>query len=272
MGIVRNLAKSYKEHDCFTLAANISFFAILSLIPLVMIAMSVAGYVLGSSQGLFNQIISTVTDVLPHGQDELTANLDKIISGRSKIGGVGLVFLLFSASLLFTSIEHALNKIFESVKKRNFFHSRLISILLVFAVIFILFLPGMISLFQAVLAEYHISIPLKTIVTSRIFFIILMILSFVGAVMVIPREDVKFKYAVVGGIFFAAGLGIAKFIFKWYLTYSFDRFNVVYGSLAVLVMSVLWIYYLATVLLISSELVAVLQRRYGEKTPTLVGA
>jgi len=266
MGIARNLFKSYREHDCFMLAASISFFAMLSLIPLIMIATSAAGFVLGSSQGLFSQIISTITDVLPSGQDELTSGLEKIISGKSKIGGVGIGILFLSASLLFGSIERALNRIFESVKRRNFFHSRLISILLVFVVIFILSLPGMVSLFQAVLVKYNISIPLKAIVTSKISFIIFMIMSFVGAVMFIPREDVKFKYAVIGGVFFAAGLGIAKFIFKWYLVYSFDKLNLIYGSLGILVMSILWIYYLAAVLLLSSELVAVLQRRYGCQT------
>ena len=82
MKIIRDLLKSYKDHDCFSLAANISFFALLSLIPLLMMAMSVAGFVLGGSEDLFHRIITMITDVLPRGQEELAANLNAIVSNR----------------------------------------------------------------------------------------------------------------------------------------------------------------------------------------------
>lgn len=263
MNIIRDLFKSYKEHDCLSLAANISFFAILSVIPLLMITMSVAGFVLGGTQGLFDQIVSTLTSVLPKGQDELAANLQAIISGRSQIGGIGILFLLFIASLLFSSVEHALDRIFQSVKKRNFFHSRLFSVLLMFGVISILFLPTMVGFFESALVRFNIPIPLGDVATNKMFFTAMMVASFVAAVIIIPNHDVKFKFAIAGGIFFAVGVGLAKFLFRFYIAHSFDRYNIIYGSLTVLVVTILWIYYLANVFLISSELVAVLQRRYS---------
>jgi len=264
MGIVRNLAKSYRDHDCLSLAANISFFAILSTIPLLMILTSAAGYLLGHSEDLFRQIISTVTDILPQGQDELVSSLDKIIAGKSRMGGIGIVALLLIASLLFSSIEHALDRIFQTVKKRNFLHSRLLSIILVFGIMSVIFLPTAITLFQGFLTKAGITIPLGYVATNKIFFVVLMILSFIAGVMIIPNHNVQLRFAIIGGVFFAAGIGIAKFIFRLYLAHSFGRYNIIYGSLAVLVVSVIWIYYLANILLISSELVAVLQRRYAE--------
>ena len=263
MGVIRDLAKSYKEHDCFSLATNIAFFAFLSVIPILMITTSLAGFVLGSSENLVNQIVSALTTVLPKGQDELAANLNNIIARRSGIGGAGVIFLLFVASLLFSSIEHAFDKIFQSVKKRNFLHSKILSILVVFGAIFILFLPAIINLFQTALASFNISIPLRNIAANHAFLVGLLIGSFIAAIKIIPNHDVKLGYAVSGGVFFAAGIEVAKFIFKWYVAGSFDWYNVVYGSLTMLVIIILWIYYLANVLLISAELVAVLQRRYS---------
>lgn len=264
MNIIYSLAKSYKEHDCFNLAANISFFAILSLIPLLMIVVSAAGFVIGSSEELFSQIVSAVTDVLPKGKNELAASLNSIIYGRSSVGGIGIVFLLFIASLLFSSVEHALDKIFQSVKRRNFFHSRLLSVLLVFGVISVLFLPAAIGVFQAVLARFSVSVPLSGLASDKIFLGFLMIASFVAAVMIIPSHKVQFRFAVAGSIFFAVCVGAARFLFRLYIAYSFDRYNVIYGSLTVLVVAVIWIYYLANIFLLSSELVAVLQRRYSK--------
>ena len=133
----------------------------------------------------------------------------------------------------------------------------------------------MVAIFQSALAHFSITIPLGKIVTGRVFFGVMMIVSFVAAVMIIPNEDVKFKYALVGGLFFAVALGIAKFLFKLYVTHFFYRYNLIYGSLTILVVPVLWIYYLANILLLSSELVNVLQKRangYGERASDLLRA
>ena len=272
MKIVRDLFKSYKDHDCFSLAANISFFALLSLIPLLMIATSVAGYVLGGTEGLFNQVVTAFTDILPRGQEQFSANLNAIVSNKSRIGWVGVGFLLFIASLLFSSIEHAFDRIFQSVKSRNFFHSRLISVLLVFGVTFILFLPTMIGFFKATLAKFSIHVPLSSLATNKAFFVVMLIASFVVAVIIMPNRDVKFRWAVIGGVFFAVGVGIAKCLFRWYIATAFDRYNIIYGSLTALVVTIIWIYYLANVLLLSSELVAVLQRRYAWKSNGVNGS
>lgn len=263
MNIIRDLARSFKEHDCLSLAANISFFAVLSLIPLLMITMSVAGYVLGHSQDLFNQIVLTITDVLPQGREQLIANLKHIVAGRSQVGGFGILILLFIASLLFTSVEHALDRIFQSVKKRNFFHSRLLSVLIMFGAIAFLFLPTMVGIFQSFLYEFNITVPLTSLVTSKFFFMGMMVVIFTLAVVIIPNHDVKFKYALIGGAFFAVGLGIAKLLFRFYVSHAFDRYNLIYGSLTVLVVSIIWLYYIANILLLASELVAVIQRRYN---------
>lgn len=228
-----------------------------------MITMSVTGFVLGSSHELFNSIVSAVTDILPSGKEELSQNLNNIVSGRSRLGGVGVVFLLFIASLLFSSVEHALDRIFQSVKKRNFFHSRLISVLLVFGVTFFLFTPTVVDLFQTGLEQFNINVPLGDLATNRMFFAGMLVVAFVLVVKVIPNHNVQIRYAVVGGIFFALGMAAAKFIFRWYVAQAFDRYNVIYGSLTVLVVTVVWIYYIANILLLSSEIAAVLQRRYG---------
>lgn len=263
MNIIKELLKSYKEHDGFSLAANISFFSILSLIPLLMITMSIAGYVLGGSTGLFNEVVSALTDILPRGGNEFAANLNNIVEGRSKVGGIGVAVLLFIASFLFSSVEHAMDRIFQSVKKRNFFHSRLVAVLLVFGFVFVLFFPTMIQFFEAALAKFHITIPLSNIATGKMFMVSMAALSFVGAVVIIPNHRVFFRYAFIGGVFFAGGVVLARYVFRLYIVHSFDRYNLIYGSLTVLIVTVIWIYYLANILLLSSELVAVLQRRYS---------
>ncbi len=262
MNIIKSLFSSYRDHELNSLAANISFFAILSIIPLLMITTSVAGFVLGGSETLVGEIIESVTSILPKGGNQLARSLNGIIAVKSGLGWTGIFALLFASTLLFSSIEKSLDKVFEAEKRRNYFHSKLIAVLFLFVVAILFFLPTMVHFFETALMHYHIGVPLSAIAKSRFFFGILSMISFIAAVIIIPNHHVQFRFAAAGGVLFAVGLVVAKLVFTWYIAHSFNRYSIVYGSLAVLVVTVLWIYYLANVLLVASEFVAVLQRRY----------
>jgi membrane protein len=80
-------------------------------------------------------------------------------------------------------------------------------------------------------------------------------------IVVVPNRKVFIRYAVVGGVFFAVGLIVAKFIFSTYVSYAINRYNLIYGSLTAAVIYVLWIYYLAALMLLSAEIVATIQER-----------
>jgi membrane protein len=70
---------------------------------------------------------------------------------------------------------------------------------------------------------------------------------------------VYIRYAMVGGVIFSVGIGVAKFLFSWYLGFAMTRYNVIYGSLTAVILTVVWIYYMSVVLLFSAEIVSELQ-------------
>ncbi|MBI4126723.1 MAG: YihY/virulence factor BrkB family protein, partial [Deltaproteobacteria bacterium] len=68
-------------------------------------------------------------------------------------------------------------------------------------------------------------------------------------------------YAAIGGVIFAGGIALAKFLFRWYMVVAFTRYNIIYGSLTAVVLFVVWIYYVSVILLMATEAAAVLQGR-----------
>ena len=260
-GIATEIFHAFFRHECMSRAASISFYALLAVIPLVMIMASIAGFFLGSSAEVIEQIVGGVMEVVPAGREIFLANLHSLLGQRSELSFYGTILLLFIATILVTNIEAALNTVFQSASSRNILHSHLLGVVLIFFISLIFFLPTMVQILAGLLQRYGFAFPFIDFFQAKVFFVLMAFLSYVVTTVVIPNNKVYLRYALVGGLLFAVGISVAKYIFRWYLLVALSRYNVIYGSLTAVVLSVLWIYYMAVVMLAASEVVAVLQVR-----------
>lgn len=265
MKTVFSILRSYLRHDGFYLASHISFCALLSMIPLLLIVFSVAGFALGTSHDVYRQLVSGITDFLPQAEDFLVQNLREVVIQRHFSGIFGVFLLIFFATLLFGAIERALDRIFEAEKSRNFLHSRLIAIILIIFISLFFFLPTVADIFTRSLNRFGFHFPLGEWIRGGAFFFLFAYVAFVLVVVVIPHRQVRVRYAAFGGLIFALGIIIAKQIFRWYMLRAFDQYNVIYGSVTAFVLLLLWIYYCSNILLFSSEIVAFFQHRFARR-------
>lgn len=249
------------KKNIFDLAAQISFYALLSLIPLVMLMASLTGFILGNTQGVVEEMARGILDVIPLVQEEFTANVRSLLEQRHSLGIVGIFFLLSIATMLVASIERAFDTIFQSVHRRNFFHSRLVGILLIFTISLLFFVPTMAEILEGALSRFGFHFPLIAMVQGKAYFLLVSFLSYVVTALVIPNHKVFLRYAACGGVIFAGGIALAKFLFRWYMVVAFTRYNIIYGSLTAVVLFVVWIYYVSVILLMATEAAAVLQLR-----------
>lgn len=259
MRVIGRIIKTFFDDDCFSMAANIAFCAILSVVPMTMIMVSIAGYFLGSSSDVFQEIVNGLAGALPLGKEEFVANMRSLMEQRSSLGIVGVIFLVFIATILVGSIERAFDTVFRSVKRRNFFHSRLIGIALIFGITLLFFIPTMVRILEGLLDRYGFYFPLSGLLTTDVFFFIVAFLAFVVGTVVIPNQKVFARYAAIGGIVFASGIGVAKLIFGWYMGIALTRYNVIYGSFTAIILFIIWTYYLAVILLLAAEVSAQIQ-------------
>jgi membrane protein len=104
-------ATRYTERHGDHYAAAITFFSILSLVPLIMIAFSVAGYVLFLRPDLLDQLREAIGDNLPA---ELSTTVDPIIDQaidqRNTVAGVGLLIALYTGVAWMTNLREALSE------------------------------------------------------------------------------------------------------------------------------------------------------------------
>ncbi len=260
-------AVEFYRDDGFNLAAGLSFFAIVSVIPITLIVISIVGHYIGQSDQLFAEISAWVLATLPQVQPDFIDFLRQLVNRKLASGWVGIIFLFFVASFLFANIEHLLDKVLKSERKRNFWHSAILSIasigitaVVLFALVFLKVLTQYFERHGAVMSEYALIQGSASYFIAH-FLVFLLLLRFA------PNELMRGRNIVVGGLVFGLLTVLASHLFRWYMGIALERYHFIYGSLTVLVLLVVWIYYLSVIFVFCGELVNALQKLFPQAAP-----
>lgn len=268
MYILRSLGKSisnFFKDECFYLAAILSYFLIVSIVPLSLLIVSLFGYILGENLEVYQFTLSRLISAFPAVTNGITAELENIITYK----GISMVTLFIYGFLslgLFYSMEHAMNIIFKVPKKRHFLLSLFWIIFIVTLLIAFLFLSFTLSSFADVFRRYHISIfgieiGYKASIFVRYIVPFLLVLSvFTTIYTVMPRVKVPLKDAFLGALFVTILWEVAKHFFTWYVK-NVIHFGTIYGSLSAFILFLLWMYYLSCIFLLGGEFVNNLRAR-----------
>ncbi len=96
------------------MAAAISFFAFLSVVPLALLALSVAGFVLnGLGQGEVSRVVDRLARQTPGLGPLLTRNLASLVSARTPAGALGLLGILWGGTGAIGAVRRALASVFR---------------------------------------------------------------------------------------------------------------------------------------------------------------
>jgi membrane protein len=220
--------EAYTERYGNHYAAAITYFSVLSLFPLLMIAFAVAGFVLVGNDALLTEMKNGITEAVPSGLGEVINDVvDEAISSRGTVGILGLLAALYSGLGWMSNLRDALTAQWGlEHKQRPFLSTTLKDLLSLFglglalAVSFGLsaagtgfgsWLLGLMGLDDDAWALFLLVVA--TIVLSLIanWLVFLWVLSR------LPREKVGVRSAVRGAAAASVGFEILKQVFTLYL-------------------------------------------------------
>jgi membrane protein len=265
---IREGGRQFYQDGCPTLAAAISFYALLSLIPVLFLVIALSGYVIGSSQDTYKAVLDWVREFIPHLSDDFTRNLEWVVQNRGRLSWLGLGSLTIAAGLVFQATEFALDRVFAVGRRRSFLRSRLLSVAVVVGMGLVLLFSFYVGvLFHALRADpalepigHDLLVPLaRGLRIQYLASVALVVGVFTLALRVFPHARVHWREAFIGGCIGAVLWELGRRLFLWYLA-NLAQFYVVYGSLGALVAVMVWIYMSATIFLYAAECVVALQR------------
>ncbi len=250
------------------LASALGYNALLSMIPLIALMLVVLSTVFDEAQ-LMATLAAQAQALLPGSADELTTAFGAFLEQKEVVGTVGLGAMLVFSSLAFRMLENAMATVFRRdipVHTRRWWVSAILPlgyVSVMTAVIFVLTglmvaldtLPQAgLMLFGRRLGGPELSIPLIKLL--GFFGLVALFTSFYW---VLPVVNVKFRRAVVGGVVAAVLWEAARSILAWYFA-NLSLVEVIYGSIATVVVLLLGLEVAAIILLIGGEVIAELQR------------
>ena len=250
----------YKD-NCSLMAAAISFYAILSVIPIFLVFISVSGFILHSSTQAFEAVTNILLKTFPTSTLAVFNILSDLIQRKTVFGIIGLAGLIWAASRIFSVVEGSMNVVWKVRKGRGYWHSKFISLLLVPISVLIMLSSLAFTAFYTVAKDLNIPlIGLKVsqaALTSKLFAILLpLVLGFIMFFLIykiIPYRKIDTKAALIGAICASSLWEAAKFLFDIYIK-NYANFQKIYGSFGTLVVMFFWIYYSSFIVLIGAEI------------------
>jgi membrane protein len=233
----------YTEHHGDHYAAAITFFSILSLVPLLMIAFAVAGYVLFFNPNLLNEIREAITAAVPPNlADTINLIIDQAIAQRNTVATFGLLTALYSGIGWMTNLREALSEQWAQAPDPPALPKRLILDLaallgLGIALVGSFAITGLASGFAAdALAFVGLADQAWAQVLLRLLGLVLGLIAnfgvFLWVIARLPRQHTPLRNAVKAAALGAVGFEILKQIMTVYLAaVTTSPSGAVFGSL-----------------------------------------
>lgn len=242
--------------DGMNRAAAISFFALFSLIPLMLLITSILGSFLGKNAQVMDSVVAFVKQSLPYLSDRITSDLKGLSLKWKTFGWVGLITLVWSADLVLDSMSSALAATFDTTSRFGFVRRKIVNMLVLCLSVAAAFFSLMTTALAEILKHYRfklLGIDLYYYLIESLTFKYILPMSFmiVAAALVyrmFSGPNLNLRHAFYGSILFTALWEAAKQLFALYISY-FPAFNKFYASIGAVMLLMVWIYYTISIFL-----------------------
>ena len=257
----RGLVRLVSGND-LTHAAAISFYALLSLFPFLLLAISMLGSIAADDEDRL-AVLGFVFRYFPTRLDFVTTQLDAFQQLRLQVGVAGGLALLWASLGVFGAITSAVNQAWGVEKERSFFKHRLVSFLMLVAsggvMLVALVLVSAVEVAEAswfgeMLGRVEWLRALQSL-TAAYSATILLVLAVGLLFYFIPNAKIRFRDVWVGAVLTGVLWRLAFDGFSWLIGGS-GRLALIHGSIAAVVVFLLWIYVSSVILMYGVEFTA----------------
>ncbi|MGE2713972.1 YihY/virulence factor BrkB family protein [Mycolicibacterium litorale] len=267
--VLRKTAREFGKDQCTDLAAALTYYAVLSLFPAVLVMVSLLG-VFGQGRRTTDALLDIVNDVAPGSTVEtLRPTIEQLVNSPSAGFAlvVGILTALWSASGYVGAFGRAMNRIYEVDEGRPIWKLRPLQLVLTFAallgaalVAFMLAVSGPVA--EAVGNAIGLGDAAVTAWSIGRWPVILLLVIIAVAVLYYVTPNVqqpKFRWISLGAALAILTWILASVIFGIYVS-NFSSYNKTYGALAGVIIFLLWLWITNLALLFGAELDAELER------------
>ena len=272
-----SLIRSIIKNDFFGMAAEMGFMLVVGIFPFMLFLMAVFGWL--GNKSYMDPVLKVLSTITPNQTMDLLKSVlnQTMIFGHGKLMAIiGICTSLFLSLNGVAVILKGLNRAYKVEETRSFIYTRILSLLMVFVNILILFLTINIIVFGKVIVMFFVNnfglseTTAYTILALRwpVAFLALYVLAFLSYY-ILPdlkgNDKFKRKSALPGTIFFTTFWLIGSWGFSIYVN-NLSTYNIVFGTIGAFFILMIWLYYTSILLLIGGEMNSKVYNRLEQKS------
>ena len=265
--------KAFKANQGLLLAGAVAYYALLSIVPLLILITIVLAHWI--EPALLLDSIGRYLEWLVPGQSKpIIDELANFLNHKDVIGWVLLVTMVFFSGLAFTVLESSMSVIFfhrVAERKRRYIISVLLPYCYVLSLGVGVLLVTLVSGSLQALGQRDIEFLGQSWSMGGVSGVLLYLLGVFGEVfvltslyLVMPVGRLKFTHALIGGVTAAVLWEITRHVLTWYFA-TLSQVSVVYGSLTTAIIVLLSLEFAAILLLFGAQVIAEYERIGREK-------
>ncbi|WP_026573948.1 YihY/virulence factor BrkB family protein [Bacillus sp. UNC438CL73TsuS30] len=263
--LIRLLWHRIEEDDLNGLSAQLAYFFLLSLFPLLIVLFTLLPYIPIPHQ----DVLGVIKGFAPvEAMDLIEKNVKYIMNHRN--GGLlsfGIIGTIWSASNGINAVVRAFNKAYNAKENRSFIVARGVAILLTLGMIFVFILAIILPVFGREIGVFLFSQvgfsdefgkiwdTLSYLVSAIILFLI-----FTGLYWIAPNVKLRCRSAFPGAAFATVGWIVTSMGLRFYVE-NFSNFSLTYGSIGAIIVLMIWLYLSAFIIVLGGEINAFYSER-----------
>ncbi|KAA0918996.1 YihY/virulence factor BrkB family protein [Dietzia sp. ANT_WB102] len=266
---LKRAAVEFSKDNCTDLAASLTYFAVLSLFPALLAVVSLLG-VFGQGQATVDAVMDILDGSVP---EETLAALRGPIEGliNTPAAGfalvTGVVGALWTASGYVGGFGRAMNRIYEVEEGRPFWKLKPMMVLLTAVLLLLVALAGLMLVVSGPIAQWvgdliglgSTAVTVWGIAKWPVLVLVVVIILAVLYGFAPNVKQPKFRWISLGAVVALIVWGVATVGFFFYVS-NFSSYNATYGSLAGVIVFLLWLWITNNAFLFGAEVDAEMER------------
>lgn len=267
--------KAFRANQGLLLAGAVAYYALLSIVPLLIIIAIALSHVIDPHE-LLQTLRRYLGWLMPGQAQAIVTELASFLDHREVVGWVLLATMLFFSSLAFSVLENAMSVIFHhrvAIRRRRY----LVSALLPYGYIFTLGIGLLLVTFVAgslqALGEESVRLFGREWSLVGVSGLLLYLLGFAGEVfvltsvyLVMPVGRLSLRHALIGAVTAAVLWEISRHVLLWYFA-TLSQISTVYGSLTTAIAVLLSLELGAALLLLGAQVISEYERLAAGDAP-----
>jgi len=257
--MTREVIRKFGRDNVLFLAGGLAFSLLLYVIPLALLMISILGYTVLESEQAMEEVQSVIRQFLPRSEQVFAEHVGAIVADRGLLGIVGFISFLLFSTMVFGSIRHVLNIVFQAGPARSFLRGTAQDLLMmVFCVALLIVAIGLASV-ETIIGNLGEHIPWVEALWGQSMQVLHQVMAVIlGGSLILglyrfsPVSTLKLGSLGVGAGVAVILFGFAKQGFAWYVQFAQASIPL-YGALGAFLFFFVWLYYVSVVFLLGAE-------------------